>query len=84
MKLWGEEQKAMTLYETVKGKTESHDPIWNQKGKNRKSKCPEREEQKIITPLKEKKKEKKSHGPKLKWMLTQFTITLQFILHIQF
>ena len=33
-------QKVMTLYETVKGRTESHNPIWNHKGKNRNPKSP--------------------------------------------
>ena len=35
MNMWREEQKVMTLHETVKGRTESHNPLWNHKGKNR-------------------------------------------------
>ena len=48
----------MKSYEIVKGRIESHDPIWNHKGKNRNPKCLYthvnavtlwREEQKVIT-----------------------------------
>ena len=35
MILWREEQKVKTLYRTEKGRTESHNPLWNRKGKNR-------------------------------------------------
>ena len=57
MKLWREEEKVMTLYETIKGRTgipNAHIPMWMQsycEGKNRKSRPfieLKREEQKAI------------------------------------
>ena len=62
----------MKTNEIVKGRTESHDPIWNHKGKNRNPKCPYtyvnavilwREEQKVITLHETVKGRTESHNP---------------------
>ena len=63
---------AMKSNEIVKGRTKSHDPIWNHKGKNRNPKCPYthvnavilwREEQKVKTLYRTEKGRTESHNP---------------------